>query len=139
MKRLSLAASALAIGLAGCGDYDSGDNVYDNAADYESSAATNGGDYAATGTASAGGDWPAGTRIVVDNGVTYRINPDGVRVALGPNDSRILVEDGVRYRVDPNGTRVRIGDDGAVIDVDGAGDGATVNVGGNASVNVNSQ
>jgi hypothetical protein len=38
-------------------------------------------------------------------------------VRLGASDSRIVVEKGTRYRVDPGGTRVRIDDSGAVVRV----------------------
>jgi hypothetical protein len=65
--------------------------------------------------------WPTGSRIVVEDGVTYRIDPGGTRIRLGPNDARIVVEDGVRYRVGPGGTRVRIDESGAAIDVDADG------------------
>ena len=37
---------------------------------------------------------------------------------MGANDSRILVDNGVRYRVDADGSRVRIDPKGASIDVD---------------------
>ena len=63
---------------------------------------------------------------MVENGVTYRIDPGGARITLGPNDSRIVTENGVRFRVDPNGTRIRIDPSGAAISV-GTGD-TTVNV-----------
>ena len=69
-----------------------------------------------TNTASAGAAtaaaWPATSRIVVEDGVTYRVDASGPRVRLGPNDSRIVTEGNVRYRVDPDGTRVRISPDG---------------------------
>nr|MDQ4088302.1 hypothetical protein [Pseudomonadota bacterium] len=55
---------------------------------------------------------------VQENGVTFRVNPDGTRVRLGENDVRIVEENGVRYRVDPRGTRVRIDDQGLDVDVD---------------------
>lgn len=67
------------------------------------------GNTAGTATAAA---WPATSRIVVEDGVTYRIDASGPRVRLGPNDSRIVTEGGVRYRVDPDGTRVRINPEG---------------------------
>lgn len=65
----------------------------------------------AAGVATAGA-WPATSRIVVEDGVTYRVDASGPRVRLGPNDSRIVTEGGVRYRVDPDGTRVRINPEG---------------------------
>lgn len=120
MKKLALTTfiTASALGLAACGDTgvenaneaaDAADNVAaDGTADGAGAADANG----------AAGAW-TGARIVEENGVTFRVDPDGTRVALGPNDSRIVVEDNVRYRVDPDGTRVRIGDDGLQVDVDG--------------------
>lgn len=124
MTKLPIAASILAAAsLAACGDYSADEAEYDsNNAAY---AEGQGGNYSAEGTSNYGGtatagstSWPAGSRIVVENGVTYRIEPGGARIALGPNDSRVVVEEGTRFRVDPDGTRVRINDEGAVIDVD---------------------
>jgi hypothetical protein len=123
--------------LAACGYSDEG---YNNQTAYNDEGGAyaegqgnyaEGDNYSAGNTsysASGGGQWPAGTRIVVDNGVTYRIEPGGARIALGPNDSRIVVENGTRFRVDPSGTRVRIDENGAVIDVDSADTDATVTV-----------
>lgn len=135
---ISAAAGALTIALAGCYDNDQeyADNGY-NAADNTAYAANESGNGYAT--AAPAGSWPEGARIVVDNGVTYRIDPDGARVALGPADARIEVIDGVRYRIDPGGTRVRIDEQGAVIRVDGDGVDATVPVGENTAVEVNTQ
>lgn len=129
MKPIYLATASVGLGLslAAC-DYNRNEAAYNNdSAAYAENAA----DYpeGATGAnyATSAGAWPQGTRIVVEDGVTYRIGPDGVRVALGPNDSRIVIEEGVRYRVDPDGTRVRIDEQGVVIDVDSGGVSATVN------------
>lgn len=111
------AAAALTIGLAGCYDRDEA-NYSDNG--YNAAAAAENGAYDAnaSGTQYAGADsWPEGTRIVVEDNVTYRIDPNGVRVRLGDADSRIEVVDGVRYRVDPGGTRIRIDDRGLAIRV----------------------
>lgn len=124
MKRFILTASLgpITLGLAACGSYEENEAAYNESNAAYSDQAGNygaGGNYA--GTATAGGDWPAGTRIVVEEGVTYRIEPGGVRVALGPSDSRMVVEDGVRYRVDPTGTRVRIDESGAEISVSPTG------------------
>ena len=134
------AVAALSISAAACQNYEETNEAYANdanAADYAANDAA-AGNYGTTGgTAAAGGSWPAGSRIVVENGVTYRIDPGGVRVALGPADSRIVVEDGIRYRVDPGGTRIRIDETGAVVDVAPDGVEATVPVGGNTSVTVN--
>ena len=59
---------------------------------------------------------PKGSRVVDEDGVTWRIDPDGNRVRL--EGVRIVTEDGVRYRVDPDGTRVRIDPEGIDIDID---------------------
>ncbi|MGQ0557981.1 MAG: hypothetical protein ACT4OE_00080 [Sphingosinicella sp.] len=61
--------------------------------------------------------WPQGARIVDEDGVVFRVDPDGTRVRLTDTDSRIVVEDGTRFRVDPDGTRVRIDDRGLNIDL----------------------
>lgn len=99
------------LGTAACSDYDrEGDNAYETA-NAEGSAT----DYASEGATS---DWPEGTRIIVEDGVTYRVEPGGTRIRLGETDSRIVVEDGISYRVDPDGTRVRIDPSGAEIRVD---------------------
>ena len=133
MKTLMTAAAitALTLGAAACKNYDETNEAYANganAADYDANAAGAGDNYGPGGNATANSSWPAGSRIVVENGVTYRVAPGGARVALGPNDSRILIENGVRYRVDPGGTRVRIDDTGAVVSVGPGGDtSVTVN------------
>ena len=103
-------AGATALGLAGCGER-AADSVAANAAATGEPATT---EVGATASAS----YPKGARIVDENGVIFRIDPDGTRVQLGPNDSRIVVDNGVRYRVDPSGTRVRIDDQGLDVDVD---------------------
>ena len=127
MKTLYLATAALGLSLAACGDYSKNEAAYDN----ESGAYADGEGNFAEG---AGGTeyaettgWPEGARIVVVDGVAYRVMPSGERIQLGPNDSRILVEEGVTYRVDPGGTRVRIDEEGAVIDIDADGVSAAVN------------
>lgn len=123
MKRITITATAtlLLISAGACNkSYDNANEAYANAegnAAYGGADGTSADDGYAKGNATATSSWPAGTRIVVDNGVTYRVEPGGVRVALGPSDSRILVENGVRYRVDPSGTRVRIDPSGAEISV----------------------
>ena len=114
-----LAGAALALAACG-GDKAANNSASGNASGTTSGNATGAGDPSATsggaggaeGTASA---WPEGSRIVVEEGVTYRIDPAGTRVRLEPNDSRIVVENGVRYRVDPGGTRVTIDDRGAAV------------------------
>ena len=113
MRRLALTTfcSVLAVGLAACGDADENSaaaNAATNGSGMEAAAGDNaaaGGSGSATASGSA---WPQGSRIVEENGVTYRVDSAGARVQLGPSDSRIVVTDGVRYRVDPDGARVRI-------------------------------
>lgn len=121
------AAGALTIALSGCykeGDYNAAGNDYSAAnGDYDGNAAGNG--YA---QAAPSGSWPEGARIVVEDGVTYRIDPDGARIALGAEDARVEIVDGVRYRIDPGGARVRIDDQGTTI---------RIPVDGNTSVEVN--
>jgi hypothetical protein len=97
--------------LAACGYSDEG---YNNQTAYNDEGGAyaegqgnyaEGGNYSAGNTsysASGGGQWPAGTRIVVENGT--------------------------RFRVDPSGTRVRIDENGAAIDVDASDADASVNV-----------
>lgn len=126
---LIAAASALSISVAGCYKNDNynnetaynaqGENYSAANADYDANASGN--QYASTA-----GSWPEGARIVVENGTTYRIDPGGARIALGPNDARIEVIDGVRYRIDPGGARVRIDDQGVAVSVDSNGVTATV-------------
>lgn len=136
--RISLKAAAglLTIAVSGCyedKDYNAAGNDYSAAnADYDANAS---GNYASAGAAS----WPEGARIVVEDGVTYRIDPGGTRIALGPNDARIKVIDGVRYRIDPGGTRVRIDEEGVAVRVDPSGVDATVPVGENTAVTVNTE
>jgi hypothetical protein len=116
MNKLALvtALGASCLALAACGgDSDSNAAEAGNGAN----AAETLGPAEGNGTAAAGA-FPKGARIVEEGGVTYRVDADGTRVALGPNESRIVVENDVRYRVDPDGTRVRIDPQGASIDVD---------------------
>ncbi|HXH53870.1 MAG TPA: hypothetical protein VNH53_10670 [Sphingomicrobium sp.] len=133
------ALGAVSFGLAACEQRTADNNMAaDNLA---AEGAGNGVDAGTAGAATAGGEWTPGTRIVVEEGVTYRINPDGVRVRLGPADSRIEVVNGTRYRVDPGGTRVRIDEQGMAIgtvetDAIDANLNAGVNVGGDTSVGV---
>jgi hypothetical protein len=110
--RLIAALGASCLALAACGDRDAATTEANNAA-----VTTEGANAEATATAS-GTAFPKGARIVEEKGVTYRVNPDGSRVALTATDSRIVVEGNKRFRVDPDGTRVRIDDDGGAIDID---------------------
>lgn len=117
MRTLPLAA-ALVLGVGACSDYDQDNASYAEGANatYDEANATGTGYAEGTRMASA---WPEGARIVVEEGVTYRIDPGGARVRLGPGDSRIVVEDGVSYRVDPDGTRIRIDPSGVAVRIDG--------------------
>lgn len=138
MNRFVLAAAfgVTAIALVGCAD--NGDAADENVATTVDSTALENGDTADTAeTASASGNFPQGGRVVVEDGVTFRIDPDGTRVRLGPGDSRIVVEDDIRYRVDPDGTRVRIGPDGAQIEVDGDVDASVDSSGPSLEVKTN--
>ena len=139
MKRLmcGVAAGTLMIGLASCYNEDEA-NYADNG--YNAAAAENGAyDANTSGTQYASADgWPEGARIIVEDDVTYRIDPGGARIRLGPADSRIEVIDGVRYRVDPGGTRVRIDEQGLAVRVDTDGVDATIPVDDNTSVTINS-
>jgi hypothetical protein len=120
MKKLILsgALGAAALLVSACGDND-----VDTAAD-DTAAVT---DAAATGTpaaTTASSDWPSGTRIVEEGGVTYRVDPAGTRVAIDDNSWRIVTDQDTRYRVDPAGTRIRIDDEG--LDLSGAASGPDI-------------
>ena len=93
---LTSAIGALAFTLGACNNTDTGDDAdtADTAVETEAAPATT--------TASA--DWPAGTRIVEENNVTYRVNPDNTRVEIPAGGYRIVTVDGERYRVDASGT-----------------------------------
>ena len=75
-------------------------------------------------TTTASADWPAGTRIVEEDGSVYRVDPNGTRVAIDDGSWRIVTEDGTRYRVDPAGSRVRIDERG--IDLEGVASGPDI-------------
>lgn len=118
---LTTALGAASLSLAACGGAE------ENAAENESAVAAGEtgamigtGDLDANAAASGGGtsSFGTGSRIVEENGVTYRVDADGTRTALGENDSRIVVENGTRYRIDPDGARIRIDESGAAIDID---------------------
>ena len=130
MKKLILTAAlgSAAVLLTACGD---------NEADTEEDTTvveTDTADTAAT-TAAADPNWPAGTRIVEEADVTYRIDPDGARVAIGDGSFRVVTLDGVRYRVDRSGTGHRIDDDGLDIDLP-AVEGIDIDLGTNQSGNL---
>ena len=123
MKKL-LVTSALAsavLMLSACGDNDADDVAVEDTAAADAAAADAAAADAAT-TASA--DWPAGTRIVEENGVTYRVDSGGTRTAIEDNSWRIETEGDTRYRVDPSGTRVEIDDEG--MDLEGAASGPDI-------------
>ena len=63
----------------------------------------------------------ASSNIMHENGVAYRLEPDGTRVRIGDDAARIVVENGVTFRVDPSGARVRIDELGGNVGVDPAG------------------
>lgn len=118
MKKLIMAGAlgTAVLLVSACGDNDA--ETEDTAAlDTAATPADTTGTTAGTTTTTASADWPARTRIVQEGGVTYRVNPDGARVAIEDNSWRIVTEGGVRYRVGPTGTRVRIDDEGFDIDV----------------------
>lgn len=112
MNKLAFTAAlgATSLALAGCGDQTA------NEAAGPAGDPAAGGESNATQTAAAA--WPRGARIVEEDGVTFRVDPDGTRVRLTDTGSRIVVENGVRFRTDPDGTRVRIDDQGLDVDVD---------------------
>ena len=132
MKKLLLAG---VLGLAACNQTAGNDQAA--APDNGVTAAGEPVSEPTTGTESASAAFPRGARIVEEDGTVWRIDADGARVRLGPNDSRIVVENGVRYRVDPGGTRVRIDPQGAVIDVDLPDVDVGINAKGNPDVDVN--
>lgn len=132
MKKLILTAALgpVALLLSGCGDNDADTTEADPAA-----VATETAEPAPTAAAAADPNWPAGTRIVEEDGVTYRVNPDDTRVEIEDGSYRIVVEDGVRYRVDAGGVRHRIDDDGLDIDLP-AVEGVDVDLGTNKQGNL---
>src|SRR5688500_2365011 len=131
MKKLILsgALSGFALLVSACGD-SADDAAEEDAAVVEADTADT-----TTATAAADPNWPAGSRIVVEDDVTYRIDPEGTRVAIDDGSYRVVVEDGVRYRVDAAGTRHRIDDDGLDIDLP-AVEGVDVDLGTNQSGNL---
>jgi len=129
MNRMILtgALGAAALALSACGGTADDTTAEDTAA--ADAAAT-----AATIEPATTTDWPAGTRIVQEGDVTYRIDPGGTRVVLADDDWRIVTEGGARYRVSPAGTRIRIDDNG--IDVTPDIPGVDVDVGTNTKGNL---
>jgi len=131
MKKLILTAALgpAALLLSACGDNDADTEEADTAVVETDTAGT------ADTTAAADPNWPAGTRIVEENEVTYRVGPDGTRVAIEDGSYRVVVENGVRYRVDAGGVRHRIDDDGLDIDLP-AVEGVDVDLGTNQRGNL---
>ena len=116
---LATALGAACLTMGACNDR-AADNAAVNEATDTLPADENGAAAGTDGTATTSSTtvvFPKDAKIVEDGGVTYRVNADGSRVALGATDSRIVVEGDKRYRVDPDGTRVRIDKDGLGIDL----------------------
>ena len=136
MKKLVLTAAlgATCLALTACGDRDAASNEANDSALTTEGVDANGS--AAASGAAAGTAFPKGARIVVEKGVTYRIDADGTRVALTSTDSKIVVEGDKRFRVDPDGTRVRIDDDGGAIDIDVPDVDVGINDKGNPDIDV---
>jgi hypothetical protein len=141
MKKLILSSAlgAAVMLVAACGD-----GAEEATVDTAETDAMATGDAMADAGASA--DWPAGTRIVEEDGVTYRVNADGTRVELTSGDWRIVTEGEERYRVSSDGTRIRIDEDG--LDLDGVASGPDIpgvdvdvgtNADGNLDVDVNTE
>ena len=128
MKKLIMtgALGAAVLLVSACGDSDA-DMAAEDTAVVE--------DAATDADAMASADWPSGTRIVEDGGVTYRVDSAGARVAIDDGSWRIVTEDDGRYRVNSAGNRVRIDDDGLDFDLPGV-DGVDVDVGTNQSGNL---
>jgi hypothetical protein len=119
---LSGAIGAAALLVSACGNNDTQPAAEDTtaaAADAATAAAT-----IAPTAATAASDWPSGTRIVEQGGVTYRVDPAGTRVAIDDNSWHIVTDKGARYRVDPTGNRIRIDDEG--LDLHGAASGPDI-------------
>ena len=133
MKKLILTAAlgSAVLLVSACGDNDA-ETAEDTVVVDETATAD-------TGATTASADWPSGTRIVEEGGVTYRVNSDGTRVAIDDGSWRIVTEGDDRFRVSTDGTRIRIDDDG--LDLDGVASGpdipgVDVDVGTNAAGNL---
>lgn len=131
MNKLILAGALgpVALLLSACGDNDAATD-----ATAEDTAAADTAATADTATVAAA-DWPAGTRIVEEQGVTYRVSPDDTRVAIEDGSFRVVTVDGVRYRVDASGTGHRIDDDGLDLDLP-AVEGIDIDLGTNQKGNL---
>jgi hypothetical protein len=113
-KLIVSAALGSALALSACGDPETETVVAEENAAVDTAGMT----------PAAPSDWPAGTRIVEEGGVTYRVGPDGARVAIEDGSWRIVTEDEVRYRVGPDGARIRIDEEG--LDLEGAASGPDI-------------
>jgi hypothetical protein len=131
MKKLLFTAALAPVGLllSACGDNAAETEEVDTAVVETDTAGT------ADTTAAADPNWPAGSRIVEEDGVTYRVNADDTRVEIEDGSYRIVTEGGERFRVDASGTRHRIDDDGLDIDLP-AVEGVDVDLGTNQSGNL---
>jgi hypothetical protein len=116
MKKLAAASAfALVFALSACGDAN--DDAADTTVlDTDTAPAARDVGTAGAGT-TASSDWPEGSRIVEENGVTYRVESGGTRVQLEPGSARIVTEGSKRYRVDATGTRVEIDPNGTAIKI----------------------
>lgn len=118
MKNLMLtgALGTAVLMLSACGDNEA-DTVAEDTAALDTAPITEPATTADT-------DWPAGTRIVEEGDVVYRVDPDGTRVAIDDGSWRIVTEGDRRYRVDSAGTRIEIDDEGA--DLEGVASGPDI-------------
>lgn len=139
MKKLILSAaiSALALTVAACGDNDADDAADTTVVDTADTATTAdaGGAGAAGGMAAEDPNWPRGTRIVEEDGKTYRVAADNTRTEITDGSWRVVTEGGERFRVDAAGTRHRIDDDGLDVDLP-AVEGVDVDLGTNKKGNL---
>ena len=121
MKKLILSSAlgGAVLLLSGCGG-----NADTTAPDETAAATEAAATPAATGAVATSADWPKGTRIVDEGGVTYRVDPAGTRAAIDDKAWRIVTEGDTRYRVNPGGTRIRIDDEG--LDLRGAASGPDI-------------
>ena len=128
MKKLILASAlgATTLLLAACGDSTDDEAVVEDTTVVDTSADTAG---------AADADWPTGTRIVEEGGVTYRVGPDGTRTEVAGGEWRIVTEGDTRYRVGSSGVRYEIDEDGIDVD-DNEPDGIDVDVGTNSQGNL---
>ena len=97
-----ITVSLLAVSFAACSEYNKNEASYDagnNTAYSEGQAGNYASGNASGYNSSAAGGWPAGSRIVVENGTRFRVDPGGTRVRIDPNGMEIRTEP-----VEPNVT-----------------------------------